>query len=327
MHSCSLLLSIILGLSMLLSSMSSLLGVILVLVTAVSASSTPTSSFPDIPFLEFSSFITNNFGSHISLATVLILLSSLMENPELLNLHGRQQHSNTQGESEYLLSSWMKIFSRLLLDKRLRAVRSELFRPEDHIHLIVTEEYNTRAVNSLSKKLDGLASVLGFNTFNTKGKLRHRRREVSTKEIEPLRLILPQSYECNAEGCHPYSLTQNTKYTHVPKVSLIRGSDTVEAWVLHGLCSGCKTSYYADHTRFRGSDEEEWQRSILSSARFVKLGQSTWSNRTFTSSVLNATYSFHASSSAFAEFWTTSFGVQTGTDLTRCHVWQAVSDC
>jgi hypothetical protein len=39
--------------------------------------------------------------------------------------------------------------------------------------------------------------------------------------------------------------------------------------------------------------------------------------------VLNATYSFHASPSAFAEFWTNSVGVQNSVELTRRHVWQA----
>ena len=299
--------------------------VLLALIPSVSVSvpTSPTSPFPDITFATFSSFITGNFNSDISLATVLVLLSSLTENPELLNLHGRQQHSKVQGENHSSLSTWMKMFSRLLLGKRLRDDWRELFHPADRVYLADNEPYNTTAVNALSTKLNGLVSVLGLNAFKHTGKLRHRRREISCKDTEPLRLILPQSYECDAEGCSRYSLSQNTKYSQVPKVNLIRASDLVKAWVLHGHCDRCKTSYYADHTRFRESDTDEWQRSILSSARFVKLGQSTWADRAFTTSVLNATYSFHASTSAFAEFWSTSFGDQANTTVTRRHVWQA----
>ena len=51
-----------------------------------------TQPFPDIPFSIFSEFVQETFGSKISLATVLVLLFSMTENPELLNLHARQQH-------------------------------------------------------------------------------------------------------------------------------------------------------------------------------------------------------------------------------------------
>jgi hypothetical protein len=44
-------------------------------------------AFPDISFNVFSSFIAQNFGSKITLATMLMLLFSTIENPDLLNLH------------------------------------------------------------------------------------------------------------------------------------------------------------------------------------------------------------------------------------------------
>jgi len=46
-------------------------------------------SFPDITFKVFSQFIEKEFGSKISLATVLVVLFSLTDNSELLNLHVR----------------------------------------------------------------------------------------------------------------------------------------------------------------------------------------------------------------------------------------------
>jgi hypothetical protein len=42
--------------------------------------------FPDIAFKDFSQFIGQHFISKISLFTVLVILFSLTENPELLNL-------------------------------------------------------------------------------------------------------------------------------------------------------------------------------------------------------------------------------------------------
>jgi hypothetical protein len=95
------------------------------------------------------------------------------------------------------------------------------------------------------------------------------------------------------------------------------------AFVLSGKCKSCNTTYHADFERAYDATEQEWKDSHLNSARYVKLGQSTWADRSFTASVLNATYSFHASPSAFAEFWTNSVGVQNSVELTRRHVWQA----
>ena len=46
-----------------------------------------TQDFPHIPFKLFNEFIQENFSSKISLVTVLTILFSLVENPDLLNLH------------------------------------------------------------------------------------------------------------------------------------------------------------------------------------------------------------------------------------------------
>jgi hypothetical protein len=49
---------------------------------------------PDIPFGEFAKFIQLNFRDDISF--VLVLLFSLTENPQFLNLHGQWQHWNNE---------------------------------------------------------------------------------------------------------------------------------------------------------------------------------------------------------------------------------------
>ena len=46
--------------------------------------------FPDVTFKVFSEFVIQNFSSQVSLATVLLVLFSLTENPDLLNLHPKK---------------------------------------------------------------------------------------------------------------------------------------------------------------------------------------------------------------------------------------------
>ena len=76
------------------------------------------SPFPDITFKAFSGFIATNFSSKISLATVLLLLFTMTENPELLSLHARQQNREFKGEKSTTLSAWIKSLSRSLVDHR-----------------------------------------------------------------------------------------------------------------------------------------------------------------------------------------------------------------
>ena len=44
-------------------------------------------AFPDISFKVFSDFVAQNFSSKITLATVLMLFFTMVENTDLLNLH------------------------------------------------------------------------------------------------------------------------------------------------------------------------------------------------------------------------------------------------
>ena len=55
-------------------------------------------TFPDITFKVFSDFISNNFSSKISLATVLTVLFTLTINPDLFNLHCHQQNPQNADE-------------------------------------------------------------------------------------------------------------------------------------------------------------------------------------------------------------------------------------
>ncbi len=65
----------------------------------------------------------------------------------------------------------------------------------------------------------------------------------------------------------------------------------------------------ADHERVvQNAATKEYTAVYLNSALYLKVGQSLWVDRIFSTAVLNAMYSFHASSSAYVEFWNNSFG-------------------
>lgn len=290
--------------------------------TPLVLATSPTMPFPDIPFSDFSDFITSQFSPDISLATVLVLVFSLVENPEFLNLHGRQQTSGIPGESIHTNTSWINIFSKLLLDVRLRHARDELYTSQDGIYLDNDTPHTTNSISLLSRKLNTMIALLKLNAFNTTGTLRHRRRPVDTKVIEPVHLICPSIYQCDNMSCSKYSLTQKMAYTQVPHVALHRGTSVCNyAWVLAGHCSRCNTSYYADHDRRWDPDRQEFYDCHVNSARYLKLGNNVWADRVFTSSVVNAVYSFHASTSAFAEFYNEAF--QPTSKMTLRLVWQA----
>jgi hypothetical protein len=67
----------------------------------------PQHPFPNIPFHLFSDTVQSNFGTDVSLATVLTILFTLVENPDLLNLHFRQQNPKYSGENKVQVSGWI----------------------------------------------------------------------------------------------------------------------------------------------------------------------------------------------------------------------------
>ena len=69
-----------------------------------------------------------------------------------------------------------------------------------------------------------------------------------------------------------------------------------------------------------------YTRVYLNSAKYLKIGQGLWVDRVFSNAVVNAMFSFHASTSAFKEFWNNSFhNHQQGNSkkLSYCQIWQA----
>ena len=72
--------------------------------------------FPDVSFEVFSRFILANFGKKISLSTVLVILFSMTNNPDLLNLHARQQHTEVEGENAQNSTGWIRALANALVN-------------------------------------------------------------------------------------------------------------------------------------------------------------------------------------------------------------------
>src|ERR1700678_656861 len=119
---------------------------------------------------------------------------------------------------------------------------------------------------------------------------------------------------------------QNTRLRDIPRVTLIKGSEIDKnVQVLTGYCPSCQTTYLADHERVL-QDDNRHTRVYLNSAKYLKVGQSLWVDRVFSNAVVNVMYSFHASASAFTEFWNNSFyNHQQGNSRKLSHrqIWQA----
>jgi hypothetical protein len=79
---------------------------VLLLSPAVYASSEP-GAFPDIPFNVFSDYISKTFNSDISLSTIFLIFFSLIENPDLLNMHARQKVKVLKSERATQATRWL----------------------------------------------------------------------------------------------------------------------------------------------------------------------------------------------------------------------------
>jgi hypothetical protein len=276
------------------------------------------SSFPDIPFQAFSQFIQNNFSSKISLSTVLVLLFTMTDNPDLLNLHARQQNPKYTGEKHVAVSSWMKCLAREIDKKLYKHVK--LLRKSDNV-----TETKTR-LDNIGIKLDALAKLLDLNPYDDNGQFQQKLKPISHQSIQPIHIICPDSYESETLTCQPQSLLQITKIQDIPSVTLIKGFQYYgDVPVLTGKCPSCQTSYHADHERTPVSGEQgRFDKLYLNSAKYIKAGQNIWVDRLFSNLVLSAMYSFHASAAAIAEFWNNTFWTmlsETCPKLSQCQTW------
>jgi CxC5 like cysteine cluster associated with KDZ transposases/CxC6 like cysteine cluster associated with KDZ transposases len=110
-------------------------------------------------------------------------------------------------------------------------------------------------------------------------------------------------------SCNQRSIHMDTRDHDVPQVTFIKGTKIYDrVHVLSGKCPTCETKYYADHESSQNNGVQNGStRFYLNSAKYLIVGQSIWVDCVFSGAVINATYSFHASPAAFAEFWNDSF--------------------
>ena len=113
------------------------------------------SGFPDIPFKVFSECVQGTLGPTVTLSTVLLLVFSVLENPELFSLHARQQCPRYEGENRSTASGWMKHMARALQDQ-LADDSQQLFQKHD----IGRDMTNDQVLTVISIKLIAFAQVL-----------------------------------------------------------------------------------------------------------------------------------------------------------------------
>jgi len=118
---------------------------------------------------------------------------------------------------------------------------------------------------------------------------------------------------------------QDTQKCDIPSVTLIKDNKIYKkVSVLTGKCPDCKTSYSADHKHYfhEFGGAKQPKRVYLNSAKYLKIGSNLWVDQLFSSSVINAMYSFHASASAYSQYWNITYGTKS-TNLSCAHIWQA----
>jgi hypothetical protein len=271
--------------------------------------------FPNISFQSFNRFISSTFHPDISLSTVLFLLFSLTENTDLLNLHSRQQQQIYPSERIIKYTGWMSALVNTFLNQLDEETISHLFLnsdQEDDRNKLLGDK-----VHAMAQKLK-LLPYTKYNQFKS-----NRVQPISHDKIKPVHVLCPTTFTCTTATCNPRSLLQLTRDRDVPHTKLIIGTNTHnKVPVLTGKCPTCDTHYTADHERFLDSANKiTWKRLYTNNARYLKVGQNLWVDRSFSKAVLNGMFSFHASSQAYAQFWNNSFGTTTNT-ITLRHVWQ-----
>ena len=273
-------------------------------------------NFPNISFQSFNLFISSTFHPDISLSTVLFLLFSLTENTDLLNLHSHQQQSLYPSEKIIKYTGWMSALVNAILNQLDEETISLLFLNSD-------QEDNHNKL--LGDKLHAMAQKLKLLPYTKSNQFKSKRSQpISHDQIKPVHLLCPSSFTCTTATCNPRSLLQFTRDRDIPHIKLIIGTTIHnEVPVLTGKCPICDTHYAADHERFLDSSDENttWKRLYTNNAKYLKVGQNLWVDRSFSKAVLNGMFSFHASSQAYTQFWNNSFGTTTNT-ITLHHVWQ-----
>ena len=248
-----------------------------------------------------------------------MLLFTITENTDLLNLHQRQQNPQLSDEKWVDLSSWIKSLAREVQKQTTRPKFKTLFKKSESLNLI----FNNQIITKIGTKLNDLTDLLGLNSFGNDGQLIQKLLPISKKEIQPILMICPSSNVCSDKKCQGHAILQHSDPNQLAEATLIKGSEIFTGVIiLSGQCSNCKTHYFADHENYP-QVEGPRKRVHLNNAKYLKIGQSLYVDWIFSKAVINGTYSFHASAAAYAEFWTNSYGKKDSFKIKRQQIWQA----
>jgi hypothetical protein len=274
-------------------------------------------TFPNITFKVFSAFIADTFGPKISLSTVLMLLFTLNENTDLLNMHSRSRNKHFEYEQTRSSSTWMNVLSHSIQNNTTKKKMKSLFKTDEMPQDLLGDE----ATELTSIKLNAFANFLGLNPYDSDGIFQQKLYPITKDSIEPILVLCPTSYQCMDGACEPHSLLMLTRTNQVPEVTLIKGTKIFKnVPVLSAHCPRCKTCYFVDHETYGQSKDR--QKTYLNDAVYLKVGQNTYVDRVFSNAVVNGIFSFHASTAAYAEFWTKSFGKAHSVKVPRRQMWQ-----
>ena len=223
--------------------------------------------FSGITFRAFSQFVEQHFSSRISLTTVLVVLFTLTNNSDVLNLHARQQHP-LPDERLQMISGWLKALARAL-DEKLGQDTGQLFQTTANLN-------NDQRNSAIAIKLNSLYKLLDLSPYDNEGVFHQSRYKQVRKEIEPAYVISPTSIQCQTQSCNGRSFHTNTRDRDTPRVTLIKGSKIYEeVHVLSGKCPQCKTIYYADHETsapIDTDDDDSGTKVYLDNAKYLKVG-------------------------------------------------------
>ncbi|KIM83350.1 hypothetical protein PILCRDRAFT_37562, partial [Piloderma croceum F 1598] len=281
--------------------------------------------FSGMTFRAFSEFVEQHFSSRISLTTVMVVLFTMTNNFDLLNLHACQQHTlPLPDEHLQTISGWLKALARAL-DGKLGQDTDRLFQTTDNLSNLDNDQRNS----AIATKLDSLYKLLDLSPYDDEGVFCQSRYKQVKKEIEPAYVISPAFMQCQTQSCQGQSLHINTRDCDTPRATLIKGTKIYEeVYVLSGKCPLCKTIYYADHEISaqidKNSGDDNGTKFYLNNAKYLKVGQSVWVDRVFFGGVIHGIYHFHGSSSAFAEFWNDTFWSSQKTQsrkITQRQIW------
>lgn len=272
-------------------------------------------AFPDPLFSTFSKFILDSFGADITLTTVLVVLFSLVDNPDLLNLHARQSHPEYKGENTITATGWMKALARGLENRLV----------EKLVQVLTPEELGDDPDTALAYKLHHLVDFLGLSPYRKSGVFKQKIYQISQSSIRSVRVICPSNMSCTTASCKPYHISTFTRDRDVSTVTLLDGTSVIgNAIAIAGECTKCKTRYHADHEDYKLDDANFTQECFVNSARYLKIGSQLWADRHFTKAVYSGMYHFHASASAYTQFWNDNYGKSAKSiKLGRKHIWQA----